>query len=221
MSNPQNFINSIKDDALKYQTKFGVPASIIIAQACLETGYGKSVCKDINSGLDSKNLFNIKGEGSNGHVTVWTTEFYSGVRTKVQANFRAYKTYEDSFADHARLLLTNRYKPCMAVKNDSIKFAQKLYDCGYATDPKYASKLIWIMNQYGLLNLKPVVPIIVKPPVLVVPKKEEIKVNITDANNIIKILSAMYDIVKTQEDKDEVHRLANELRKASGQAMEN
>lgn len=148
----QEFIDSIKNDALRYQQKSGIPASIIIAQACLETGYGKYVCKDIVTGKDSKNLFNIKGIGNNGFVLVWTTEYYDGVKTKVQARFKAYKTYEDSFADYAKLLLINRYKPAMAVKDNPIEFANKLYECGYATDPNYADKLIWIMKNYRLLE---------------------------------------------------------------------
>ncbi|MEL7567522.1 MAG: glucosaminidase domain-containing protein [Dehalobacterium sp.] len=154
MSEAKIFIDSIKSYALANQKKVGVPAAIIIAQACLETGYGKYVCKDMDSGMDSKNLFNIKGTGPAGFVTVWTTEYIKGIATKVKAKFRAYNDYRESFEDHSRLMLTERYKPCMAVKEDPEEFARQLQKCRYATDPKYADKLIYIMKTYGLLNLK-------------------------------------------------------------------
>lgn len=154
MSFQEDFINLIKDDAVKQQQKYGIPAAIIIAQACLETGYGQYICKDMNTGKDSKNLFNIKGEGNNGYVLVLTKEYQNGVETQVQAKFKAYKTYEDSFADHAALFETDRYKSCMEAKDDPVQFAYKLKECGYATDPEYPQKLIGIMERYDLLSLQ-------------------------------------------------------------------
>lgn len=152
---PHEFINSVKNDALASQIRTGIPASVIIAQACLETGYGNSMCVDINNGKQSNNLFNIKGNGPNGYVWCWTHEYYNGVRRKVKAKFRAYHNFEESFIDHSQFLFKSRYKPCIAVKDNPIQFAQKLQECGYATDPRYAQKLITIINQFGLTKLKP------------------------------------------------------------------
>lgn len=153
-SNSIAFIDQIKGDALEVQAKIGIPAAVIIAQACLETGFGQKLCIDVKSGRNSKNLFNIKGVGPAGTVECWTTEYYDGVKHRVSAKFRAYRSYEESFADHSQLMLKKRYAPCMAVKNNPREFARKLQQCGYATDPKYAEKLIKIMEMFGLLNLK-------------------------------------------------------------------
>lgn len=198
-----DFINEIKPYALKTEKNTGIPSAIMIAQACLETGFGENFCIDINTRKNSKNLFNIKGNGTNGNVWVWTTEYYSGVKTKVKAKFRAYNSYEDSFIDYANLI--NRlYKRCLIYKNNPEKFAYKLVSepPKYATDPNYPQKLINIMKIYGLLNLK-----------------EDIKVKKEDADKIIALLGGLYNFVKSQEDKDEIHRLADELRKASGEKV--
>jgi len=201
----QEFINQIKGHALKSQAKTGVPAAIIIAQACLETGYGKFLCKDIITGKNSLNLFNIKGDGPNGFVWCWTTEYYNGVKQKVKAKFRAYRNYEESFIDHAKLLQKPRYAPCMVVKDDPIAFAQKLQECGYATDPNYADKLIRVMKTFNLLNLKPEGGTDMKP---------------EDAQKIVDIMGATYTLAKAagmvQAQLNEIHRLTDEVRKAGG-----
>ncbi|MCL4441591.1 MAG: glucosaminidase domain-containing protein [Firmicutes bacterium] len=148
------FIDQIKNDALAVQAKTGIPAAVIIAQACLETAFGYRICTDIKTNRNSKNLFAIKGTGPAGSVQCWTTEYYNGKMQRVLANFRAYNSYEESFADHARLMLKPRYAPCMAVKDNPAEFAMRLQQCGYATDPKYGLKLIKIMKMFNLEGLK-------------------------------------------------------------------
>ncbi len=148
------FIDEIKEDALKVQASSGIPAAVIIAQACLETAFGRKLCIDIHTGQNSKSLFNIKGTGPAGSVECWTTEYYDGKKQKVLAKFRAYNSYEESFADHSKLLLKPRYAPCMAVKDNPREFAEQLQQCGYATDPKYGVKLIKIMEMFKLEGLE-------------------------------------------------------------------
>lgn len=136
--------------AKKITERFKIPWQVIVAQAVLETGWGRYISKDRKTNRDSKNLFNIKGKGPAGSVEVLTTEYYGGRPRKVVDRFRAYNTYEESFEDHAALLTQNkRYAPCMEVVDDPEEFARRLQACGYATDPKYAAKLISIMKRFA------------------------------------------------------------------------
>lgn len=147
----EQFITSVLKAAVQIQKKYGLPAASITAQACLETGYGKSVCKDATTGQYSYNLFNIKGDGPAGSVQVKTWEVYNGARTTVMASFRAYHSYEESFADYVKLITgSKRYAPAVAARDNPDEYASQLQKCGYATDPDYSAKLISIMNQCGL-----------------------------------------------------------------------
>lgn len=123
--------------------KTGVPASVTLAQAALETGWGQYTIKD------GKNLFGIKGTGPAGSVSVPTSEFENGKYIHIKANFRKYHTWQESIDDHAKLLQGSRYKKCMANKNDPKQFARELKKAGYATAPNYADMLISIMNSHN------------------------------------------------------------------------
>ncbi|OQA05321.1 MAG: Exo-glucosaminidase LytG precursor [bacterium ADurb.Bin374] len=123
----------------------GVPASVTLAQAALETGWGAST---IGS---AKNLFGIKGTGPAGSVTVPTKEWSGGRFITINAKFRKYNTWKESVDDHARLISqVSRYKNCMKYKNDPDQFAREVQKAGYATDPNYANKLISIMKANNL-----------------------------------------------------------------------
>jgi flagellum-specific peptidoglycan hydrolase FlgJ len=148
------FIFEVIKAAAKIQKDYGLPAAAITAQACLETGFGKYVSKDMFTGKYSYNLFNIKGSGPAGSVTVKTWEVYNGVKKTILAKFRAYNNYEESFDDYVSLITrSQRYAPCLAVKDDPDEYARQLQNCGYATDPKYALKLISIMDSHKLREL--------------------------------------------------------------------
>ena len=121
--------------------KSGVPASIIMAQAALETGWGSSAIGN------AKNLFGIKGTGPAGSITVPTKEVINGRTVTVQGTFRKYNSWQESIDDHSRLLTTAaRYSTAMANRNNPDQFARELLKAGYATDPQYANKLISIMK---------------------------------------------------------------------------
>lgn len=147
------FIDEIKTGALKVESDTGIPAAVMIAQACIETNFGQNTCTDIKTRKDGKNLFGLKGTGPAGSVECWTNEYYKGVRHKVLAKIRAYATYEESFADYCEILRKPRYSPCMAVRNNPEIFAQKLQECGYSTDPDYAEKILAVMIKYNLDDL--------------------------------------------------------------------
>lgn len=166
----KEFISKVMEAAVKIQNKHGLPAATIVAQACLETGYGKYVLQ--KNGKYSYNLFNIKGTGPAGSVTVVAWEVINNQKVNKESNFRAYNNYEESFEDYANLILNGRfvkggpliYQRALNVKHDPDKYAHALKDCGYATDPDYAKKLISIMDQYKLREMavnfsKPPAPI--------------------------------------------------------------
>ena len=121
----------------------GIPASFMLAQAALETGWGKREIVG-NDGSTSHNLFGIKaGPGWTGaSVDVTTTEYLAGKPHKLVQRFRAYASEAESFADYARLIGNSpRYAAVAAAGGDAKAFANGLQKAGYATDPAYASKL--------------------------------------------------------------------------------
>ncbi len=140
---PIEFINRISPDATHYWHRSKVPASLIIAQAALESNWGSSALT-----LQANNLFGIKGEGPAGSIKMLTTEYRSGVAVKEYASFRKYTSWSQSLADHTALLLKKRYA---AVINQTGKnAAYAVARAGYATDPNYAAKLIQLMDKYNL-----------------------------------------------------------------------
>ena len=126
----------------------GIPAQFMLAQAALETGWGK---REIigRDGSNSHNLFGIKaGSQWNGPtVDVTTTEYIGGQPRKMVQKFRAYANEAESFADYARLMKDSpRYAQVVAGAADAKQFAAGLQKAGYATDPAYADKLGKVIN---------------------------------------------------------------------------
>lgn len=148
------FLGLITDLATISWQNSGMSAALQSAQAILETGWGQSVPVDKYSGKFSYNLFGIKGTGPAGSVISNTWEEYNGIAFRVDANFRAYSSVPESWADHKKLLLTaSRYAPFRAVMHDSTQGAWALRRCGYATDSKYPIKLMNIIKTYDLGKL--------------------------------------------------------------------
>jgi len=143
---PEKFVRLIGPAAKQSMARTGVPASVTIAQAALETGWGSST---IGS---AKNLFGIKGTGPAGSVSTPTREYINGSYVTVQGTFRAYNTWSESIDDHSKLLQGSRYRPAMAYKDNPDMFAAQLQRCGYATDPSYAKKLVSIMKTWNLYH---------------------------------------------------------------------
>lgn len=144
-SSPAEFIATMLPMAEKAAKRLGVEPRFLVAQAALETGWGKSMIKQ-QDGSNSHNLFGIKANGWSGDsAKVTTTEYVNGKATKEVAAFRAYDSFEHSFNDYVRLLENNdRYKPAIQVAStsgDSERFVNELQRAGYATDPQYARKI--------------------------------------------------------------------------------
>jgi flagellar protein FlgJ len=130
------------------QSATGIPAAFMVAQAAHESGWGRREIRNAD-GSPSYNLFGIKaGSGWKGATaTVTTTEYVDGEPRKVQAKFRAYASYEESFRDYAQLMKDNpRYAQVMSGATTVDGFAKGLQRAGYATDPAYADKLARTIN---------------------------------------------------------------------------
>ncbi|HWX01672.1 flagellar assembly peptidoglycan hydrolase FlgJ [Collimonas sp.] len=126
----------------------GVPSQLILAQAALESGWGKREIKGAD-GSASHNLFGIKaGKAWKGPVVeAVTTEYVDGAPRRTKALFRAYGSYDEAFTDYARFLTGNpRYAQVVAAR-DPAEAAHGLQRAGYATDPQYGEKLVRILKQ--------------------------------------------------------------------------
>ncbi|ELI6434411.1 glucosaminidase domain-containing protein [Aeromonas salmonicida subsp. salmonicida] len=143
------FVTFVYESAKESQAISRVPAEITAAQAILETGYGKSVPIDVNTGIYSYNLFGIKAHGHPEFVEIYTHEYEGGVKVKILDKFRAYDSFEDSISGRADFFVKNKRYHSLFESSDPVLWAQGLQDKGYATDPKYAYKLISIMKTNG------------------------------------------------------------------------
>ena len=145
-SSPEAFVRSIWPHAQKTAAELGVPAKALVAQAALETGWGRRLVH--KAGEISHNLFGIKAGSrwSGARMSANTHEYTNGVRHSERADFRAYGSAADSFADYARLLGNDRYAGARGTGNDTHRFASALQKAGYATDPSYAAKITAIAN---------------------------------------------------------------------------
>lgn len=142
---PDEFVALIAPLAQESERETGIPASVTIAQAALETGWGRTAKRAAN------NLFGIKGRGNNGSVRLMTREFQGGRFVRVRARFAAYLRLADSVVAHAALISESGiYDDAMEVKDDYKAFARALQRSGYATDPEYAKKLISIIEARDL-----------------------------------------------------------------------
>jgi len=146
-SSPEAFVRSLWPHAQKTAAELGVPAKALIAQAALETGWGRRLVGAGRS-LNSNNLFGIKAGAHwiGQKVSAATHEFVDGVRVAQRAAFRAYGSAAESFADYAHLLGNPRYAAARGTGDDAHRFAQALQQAGYATDPSYAAKISAIAN---------------------------------------------------------------------------
>ncbi|MCX2823347.1 phage tail protein [Bacillus sp. H1F1] len=141
MSNA-SFINEIAPHAQRILKNYNILASIVIAQGCLESGYGTS-----GLATKGKNLFGIKGTYNGQYVLMWTTEYdKKGNAVRVQAKFRKYPSWYESMQDLAKLYTNglswdkDHYKAIVG-ETDYKKATAALVKAGYATDPSYATKL--------------------------------------------------------------------------------
>lgn len=146
-ANSRDFVNRLWPQAVEASNTTGVPVRFLVAQAALESGWGKNEIRAAD-GSPSYNLFGVKaGRGWQGPtVEVQTTEYVNGVAQTAREKFRVYGSYAESFSDYASLLRNNPRFAGVLGQQDGTQFARSLQQSGYATDPLYADKLSRIIN---------------------------------------------------------------------------
>lgn len=134
------YIDQWKKMAIEQQQNYGIPACITLAQGLLESSAGQSELAQ-----NANNHFGIKCTSD------WLGGSYYYDDDRKGECFRVYNNAEESFEDHALFLRRDRYAPLFELDIvDYRRWAQGLSACGYATDPSYATKLIAIIENYGL-----------------------------------------------------------------------
>jgi len=145
------FIAQCVEPAKANQRRYGVPASVTIAQAILESGWGRS-----DLATKASNYFGIKCSAQAsphqvGCVDRETWEHLNGNDVTVTASFRRYASMADSFLDHGLFLTSRpRYAAAFEPGLSADEFARRIHAAGYATDPAYPGKLIDLMDRYQL-----------------------------------------------------------------------
>ena len=136
----QQYIDQYKDVAIEQMKRYGIPASITIAQGIFESGAGQS-----ELAVKANNHFGIKCNGWSGRKS------YHDDDERGEC-FRAYDNAYESFEDHSKFLSSRqRYSSLFNLKKDDYKgWARGLKAAGYATNPKYADRLIEIIQLYKL-----------------------------------------------------------------------
>ncbi|TLP72275.1 flagellar assembly peptidoglycan hydrolase FlgJ [Pseudomonas nitroreducens] len=144
-----DFVSTMLPMAERAAKRIGVDPRYLVAQAALETGWGKKMIAQ-RDGSSSHNLFGIKTgsswKGDSARAT--TTEFEKGKEVKEVASFRAYNSFEQSFQDYVSFLQNNdRYQGALDSAARPDQFMKELQRAGYATDPQYARKVNQIAKQ--------------------------------------------------------------------------
>jgi len=134
------YIDRYKSVAIDEMNRYGIPASIKLAQALLESGNGNSFLAQ-----QANNHFGIKCGGT------WNGKSVTRPDDNINDCFRVYNNAEQSFRDHSTFLLRKRYEKLFSLKKNDYKgWARGLKDAGYATNPRYPELLIELIERYAL-----------------------------------------------------------------------
>ena len=140
---PEAFVAALYPHAEVVGAELGVDPRAIVAQAALETGWGKHMIAD-DAGRNSFNFFGIKADSrwQGDSVDVMTHEYRQGVRVNETASFRSYASLEDGLRDYADFLSGNsRYQDAIGQGLGADDYGHALQQAGYATDPEYGNKI--------------------------------------------------------------------------------
>ena len=145
-ADPAQFIRKLWPVARRVAGKLGVDPEVILAQAALESGWGRRTVP--GSEGSSFNLFGIKADGRwrGERVTVSTLEYRDGVAVRETAAFRSYASPAESLEDYVEFIRGNpRYRGALEKVADPSAYLRELQRAGYATDPRYAEKIEGIL----------------------------------------------------------------------------
>ncbi|MGR9053199.1 MAG: flagellar assembly peptidoglycan hydrolase FlgJ, partial [Gammaproteobacteria bacterium] len=157
ITSSEQFVEQLYGEAERAAAQLGVEPKLLLAQAALETGWGRSVINKQDGG-GSFNLFNIKAGASwqGDRVQVATLEFDHGVADKQTASFRSYASFRESFDDYVHLLKNNpRYSRALEHAGDPERYLNELQQAGYATDPAYAEKIMAVFRSEPVSGYDP------------------------------------------------------------------
>ena len=192
-----DYILKYKDAAISQMQSSGIPASITLAQACLESGFGTS-----RLAREGNNHFGIKCHDYKGR------KMYVDDDVKDDC-FRVYDRVEDSFQDHSDFLrFRSRYAFLFDLDPTDYKgWAYGLKAAGYATDPQYAVRLIDLIERYGLQQYDtvvspdelPVTPVVAKLPEQVELKESSPLYKISLQREILKRNNVMFVVANGYE----------------------
>ncbi|MBV7390175.1 glucosaminidase domain-containing protein [Enterococcus alishanensis] len=146
VSSQSAFINQIGQSAVTISANHDLYASIMIAQALVESGYGSSSL----SQAPYYNLFGVKEYNGGASVSMSTQEYLNGQWVTMSEPFAVYNSYNESFEAHADLLQGTYYAGAWKSHTSNYQEAAYYLQGRYATDPSYASKLISIIQTYNL-----------------------------------------------------------------------
>jgi len=147
------FLNTMAGPAMKNFVESKVPASVTIAQAILESGWGKgAIPRTANNFYGAKcSPGNVPGPIATGCLSFPTRECSATRCWDALGSFKVFASVLDSTRDHARILTTNkRYAAAFGYTTDPNRFAAEVHKAGYASDPKYTDALVAIMVKFDL-----------------------------------------------------------------------
>lgn len=145
---PHAFVRALRPHAERSAAALGTRPEVLIAQAALETGWGRAMPRH-EDGRPSHNLFGIKADGrwEGDRVAVPTMEFRDGAMQREKASFRSYDSLAAGFEDYVNFLRDNpRYRQALEAAGDGVRYVRELQEAGYATDPEYADKINAILG---------------------------------------------------------------------------
>ena len=150
------FVRELWPAASRAGAELGVDPELLIAQAALETGWGRAIVHD-GQGRSSHNLFGIKADSrwSGSRISVKSLEYEGGVAVRARAHFRSYDSFDQSFDDYAAFVRTSpRYGDALRQASDPQAYMHALQAAGYATDPHYAAKVLHIYDRRIAASIK-------------------------------------------------------------------
>lgn len=154
---PEAFVRQLLPAAQQVAAKIGLSPVALLAQAALETGWGRKMIRD-NDGQSANNLFGIKaGQRWQGKAAQATSlEYEQGQPVMRASAFRSYDSFVQSMEDYVSLIGSDaRYSQARAVAHDPDAYFEALQRAGYATDPQYASKLKQVLRSDAFSGVWP------------------------------------------------------------------